>query len=129
MSEHAIFEQRARDALAKHLQVELREGKITINGKAKSFDIVNQDERIVGDVKHYRTTSGGNVPVAKRSTLNEYCWLMQLVEKYDSNKWRKLFVVGEDRGMLLKYVADFDRWLDDIEIYYFSYKDGIERIR
>ena len=54
-----------------------------------------------------------------------------MIDRYDShhNKWKKLFVVGEDRDMLLQYIKEFDAWLDDIEVYYFSYTDGIEKIR
>ena len=104
MTAYAEFERQARAALAEHLGVELHSGEININGKWKNFDIVNETERIVGDVKNYKTTSGGKRPAAKFSTLNEYCWLMQMVEKYhQSERWRKLFVVGEDKVMLLRY--------------------------
>ena len=127
----AEFERDARDALAKLLGVELRSEKIDINGRDKSFDIVNKTQRIVGDVKKYRKTESGKRPSAKFSVLIEYVWLMQMVEKYSqSGKWRKLFVIGEDRVMLSDYVKEFDKWLADIEIYYFSYKGGgIEKVR
>ena len=130
MADYARFEREARDALAEHLGIELHGDEISINGKWKNFDIVNKSQRIVGDVKNYRMTSGGNRPSAKFSVLNEYCWLMQMVEKYNQpGNWRKLFVIGEDKGMLLHYVKEFDAWLDDIEIYYFSSKSGIEQVR
>ena len=55
---------------------------------------------------------------------------MQMVEEYNQPRnWRKLFVIGEDKGMLLHYVKEFDAWLGDIEIYYFSKKNGIEKVR
>lgn len=130
MAVYAEFERKARDALAEHLGVELHNDKININGKWKSFDIVNKSQTIVGDVKNYKTTSSGNRPSAKFSVLNEYCWLMQMVEKYNPPRnWRKLFVIGEDKDMLRRYVKEFDVWLADIEIYYFSRKSGIEEIR
>ncbi len=130
MGNHVEFERQARDALAKHLGVELRVDKIDINGKLKSFDIVNKSQRIVGDAKNYETTSGGNTPSAKISTLNEYCWFMQMVEKYNPpGRWRKLLVIGEDKGLVQNYVKRHNKWIDDIEIYYFSYKNGIERVR
>ena len=130
MTAYAEFERLARAALADHLGIELYSGEININGKWKNFDIVNKPERIVGDVKNYRITSGGNRPAAKFSTLNEYCWLMQMVERYNQpERWRKLFIVGEDKRMLLDYIKEFDAWLDDIEIYYFSRETGIERVR
>ena len=130
MTKYADFEESARDALAEYLGVDLCEDRIDINGKWKKFDIVNQSEKIVGDVKNYKTTEGGYRPSAKFSVINEYCWLMQMIEKYNpTEKWRKLFVIGEDKEMLLQYVKEFDVLLDDIEFYYFSYKDGIEKIR
>ena len=130
MTAYAEFERQARAALSDHLGVELYSDEININGKWKNFDIVNKSERIVGDVKNYRITFGGNRPSAKFSTLNEYCWLMQMVERYNPpERWRKLFVVGEDKRMLLHYIKEFDAWLDTIEIYYFSRKTGIERVR
>ena len=130
MTTYAEFERQARDALAEYLRVELRSDEININGKWKRFDIVNKSQKIVGDVKNYRTTVGGNRPSAKFSTLNEYCWLMQMTEKYNQpGNWRKLFVIGEDKKMLLHYVKEFDAWLADIEIYYFSRESGIEKIR
>ena len=130
MVNSAEFERQARAALAKHMGVELYSDKISINGKLKSFDIVNKSKKIVGDVKNYRITSGGNRPSAKISILNEYCWFMQMVEKYNQpERWRKLFVIGEDKRMVRDYVRCHDAWLDDIEIYYFSGKTGIERIR
>ena len=130
MNPYAEFESAARKALATHLEINLDAGKISINGKEKSFDILNKGEKIVGDVKNYRTTKGGNRPSAKFSVLNEYCWQMELVEKFgNSGKWRKLFVIGEDKDMLLQYVKEFDPWLGDIEFYYFAYAEGIDRIR
>lgn len=126
----AEFERDARDALAKLLGVELRSEKIDINGREKSFDIVNKAQRIVGDVKNYTMTKSGNIPQAKLSTLNEYVWLMQMVEKYNqSGKWRKMFVIGEDIDVVRKYIEIHDNWLADIEIYYFSYKGGIKKVR
>ncbi len=129
MSQYAQFECDARNALEKHLKVKLYSGKVSIKGKEKSFDILNKDKRIVGDVKNYKTTSGRNRPSAKFSILNEYCWIMKMIENDSSEKWMKLFVIGEDREMLLQYVKEFDAWLDDIEVYYYSYKGGIEKIR
>lgn len=130
MNSSAEFERAARKALATHLKIDLATGKININGKEKSFDILNKGKKIVGDVKNYRTTESGNRPSCKFSTLNEYCWLIELVEKFsNSGKWRKLFVIGEDKDMLLQYIKEFKPWLDDIEFYYFSYEEGINKIR
>ena len=123
------FEEEGRKAIENKLEIQLPSGKININGKIKSFDLVNIGQKVVGDIKHYKTTSGGNRPSAKFSTLNEYVWLMQLVEKFDNSKWRKLFVVGEDMQMVKRYISEFDKWLGDIEFYYYSGDTGIKRVR
>lgn len=123
------FEVKARKAIEDELGIKLSSEKININGKFKNFDLVNIENKVVGDVKHYKTTAGGNRPSAKFSTLNEYVWLMQLLEKFEKTKWRKLFVIGEDMEMIKKYIVEFEVWLGDVEFYYFSINSGIKRIR
>lgn len=123
------FEIDARNALSKKLGVELYESTVSINGACKSFDIFNKNQRIVGDVKNYKMTKGGHQPSAKFSTLNEYVWLMQTLEKYTQEKWKKILVVGDDREALSKYLDRNSRWLDDVEVYYFSSNEGVERVR
>lgn len=112
------FENIARKAIENELGCILNGGKININGKVKDFDLLNIDEKIVGDIKHYKMTDGGNNPSAKISTLNEYAWLMQKLEQYEKQKWRKIFVIGEDLNLVKKYISTFDALLDDIEIYH-----------
>ena len=123
------FENKARTAIEKELGTKLPSGFLNINGKMKNFDLINEKLRIVGDIKNYKKTSGGNRPSAKFSILNEYVWLMQLLEKYDNKEWKKLFVIGEDLTMLKDYVKEFEKWLGNIEFYFFSTNSGIKRIR
>jgi hypothetical protein len=123
------FEGKARKAIEEEIKIKLSNEKVNINGKFKNFDLVNLQNKIVGDIKHYKRTSVGNRPSAKFSILNEYVWLMQLLEIFDNTKWRKLFVVGEDLEMLKNYVTEFEQWLGDIEFYYYSENTGIKRIR
>jgi len=123
------FEIKARKAIEEKLGVKLPSETVNINGKLKNFDLVNKEHFIVGDVKNYKKTAGGNRPSAKISILNEYVWLMQLLEKYDNKKWKKLFVVGEDLEMLNEYLQEFDKWLGDIEFYFFSSDTGLRKVR
>ena len=122
------FENNARKVIESELNIALPCGKIAINGKFKNFDLLNEEEKVVGDVKHYKTTSGGNRPSAKFSTLNEYVWLMQLLEKFDGHKWRKLLVIGEDLEMVKKYIDEFEKWLGDIEFFFYSKNSGLKKI-
>ena len=125
----SYFEEKARRAIEEELKMELPGGKVNINGKYKNFDLVNSQKKVVGDVKHYKATSGGNRPSATFSILNEYVWLMQLLEQFDGSKWKKLFVIGEDLEMIKKYITEFEKWLGDIEFYYYSEETGIKKIR
>jgi len=124
-----FFELEARKAIEEKLNMSLSSRGLLINGKIKNFDLVNEKNKVVGDIKNFKITSGGNRPSAKFSTLNEYVWLMQLLEKYDGHKCKKLFVIGEDLKMVKMYVNEFDKWLDDIEIYFYSKNDGLKKIR
>ena len=123
------FENIARKLIQTELETILNSGKININGKTKDFDLLNIDEKIVGDIKHYKMTSGGNNPSAKFSVLNEYAWLMQKLEQFDNQKWKKIFVIGQDRKVVEKYISTFDLWLDDIEIYFCDSDSTLEKMR
>lgn len=122
------FEEIARNAIQKKLGCKLNNGKLNITGKDKNFDLVNENKRIVGDVKHYSMTKGGNIPSAKFSTLNEYAWLMQRLERSTNLKWKKIFVIGADKPLVKKYIKTYGKWLDDIEVYYCSERGEINRI-
>ena len=123
------FEEIARNAIQKKLGCKLNNGKLNITGKDKNFDLVNENKRIVGDVKHYSMTKGGNIPSAKFSTLNEYAWLMQRLERSTNLKWKKIFVIGADKPLVKKYIKTYGKWLDDIEVYYCSERGEINRIK
>jgi len=103
----------------------LPEGSLDINGKRKRFDLVNAEHKVVGDVKFYKNTAGGNIPSAKRSTINEYVWLLQKLPE----DWRKFIVIGEDLAMAQKYVDDFSPWLEDVEILFFKRPDQLTYLR
>ena len=103
-SKHSQFENMAIKAIENELNIVLNGGKIDINGKAKNFDLLNTDKKIVGDVKNYKMLRSGKNPSAKFSTLNEYSWLMQKLEQYQNQKWRKIFVIGDDLTFVKKYM-------------------------
>lgn len=123
------FEDIARKAIQKELGCTLSNDTLDITGKSKNFDLVNKSKRIVGDIKYYSMTKGGNTPSAKFSTLNEYAWLMQRLENSTEYKWKKIFVIGPDLNMIKKYLKTYERWLDDIEIYYCSKSGKIDRMK
>jgi len=119
------FEREARQRMERELGLSLPDGGIDINGKCKRFDLVNVEHKLVGDVKFYKNTAGGNIPSAKRSTLNEYVWFLQKLPK----DWSKFIVIGEDLSMAQKYVDDFSPWLDDVSIIFFERPDKLIYLR
>ena len=123
------FEVVARKSIENELGTILNGGKIDICGKSKNFDLLNVDKKIVGDIKHYKMTAGGNNPSAKFSTLNEYSWLMQKLEQYQKQKWQKIFIIGKDPNVAKKYISTYDAWLDDIEIYFCDADGKLKKMR
>lgn len=123
------FEEIASKAIQKELGCNLNNEKINITGKDKKFDLVNEDRKIVGDIKYYSMTKGGNTPSAKFSTLNEYAWLMQRLEISTKHKWKKIFVIGTNEDIIKKYIKIYEKWLDDIEIYYCSENGRIKKFK
>jgi len=120
------FEEKARKYFESFLKMSLVCNSVEIEGKGKKFDLVNKENKVVGDVKFYKNTIGGNIPSAKRSTLNEYVWLMQKL----GNSWRKIIVIGEDKEMAQKYVNDFGLWLGNVEVWFFTRKrNNAEKLR
>lgn len=124
MLDYQKFEIKAKEKFEKIFGFSLRSAGVNINGKEKSFDMVNLNKRVVGDAKYYRNTKGGNMPAAKRSTANEYVWLLQKLNK----NVHKFLVIGEDRKMAEKYVKDFSPWLEEVEIYFFKIGKMPERL-
>jgi len=124
MQEWKQFENKARKACESKFRCKLPEEKVVINGKDKKFDLVNKEKGIVGDVKFYRNTSGGNIPSAKRSTANEYVWLLQKTKGFK----KKMLVMGEDMAMAEKYVSDFAPWIEGVEVYFFRRDKELKKI-
>jgi len=56
MNDWLDFEEKARKAIEEELKMQLKSGKVNINNKFKNFDLVNLENKVVGDVKHYKTT-------------------------------------------------------------------------
>jgi len=119
------YEESARVAISDHFGVDLQDIGLNIDGKTKRLDLVNTVAKYAGDVKFYKNTAGGNIPSAKRSTMNEYVWILQKLP----DDWTKFIVIGEDYEMASKYVNDFEPWLRDVDILYFERPDKIISLR
>lgn len=125
MSKYREIENGIRNFLNKEWKIDLKSKKVDINGKSKSFDLVDFEKGYYGDVKVYSNTKGGNVPSAKRSIANEYAFLLQKI-----NNSKKLFLVfAGDINMVKKYYDDFKPWLEipqKVHVYYYDNNKIIE---
>jgi len=120
-------EEIAKEKMENYFGVRLEKKRLNIFGKYKEFDLVNIEENIVGDVKHY--TFKGSNPAAQFSTISEYVWLMEKLEQSSGKKWRKFIVGLGNRETFVKYAKQYGPWLGDIEIYFIDENGKLETIR
>jgi len=117
----------AKEVMEEYLGVKLEKKKLNIFGKYKEFDLVNVEENIVGDVKHY--TFKGSNPAAQFSTISEYVWLMEKLEQSSGKKWRKFIVGLGNRNTFERYAKQYGPWLGDVEIYFIDDNGKLEILR
>jgi len=113
------FEQRAQQYFSQLWGVDLQERTVYISGRvpnqvsnqvSKTFDLVSQDSRYVGDVKRYKNIKS---PSAKLSTIAEYVWLLQKV------KADKVFMVfGLDPKVAERFLEAFRPLILPVEFYF-----------
>ncbi len=114
------FEINMRLILENKFNTTLPEEKISINGKEKSFDYLNNVLYIVGDAKFMTYTKSGNIPSGKISDINSTVWAMQLLDKFSKYRWTKFLVLGNSEKFAKYYVSKYKLWLGDMSIYYFD---------
>ena len=121
-----ITEDVAREIMSLELGVPLHKEKIDIYGKPKEFDLVNVRHRIVGDFKRFSYKGHAE---AEMSNLAEYVWLMEKLEKYTGDKWRKIIVGAGNEKTFRNFARRYNPWLEDVEIYFITPRRKVVRIR
>jgi hypothetical protein len=119
------FDKKGAEVMSKFLDIQLSKQKRDICGKQKSFDLVNVEHRVVGDVKNLDP----NYKQGDVSNMCEYVWLMEKLEKYTRRKWRKMIVGFGNRKIFADYARLYDSWLSDVEIYFIDDEKKVHRIR
>jgi len=120
-------EETLRKIISEYLKIPLTKAKVNICGKYKEFDIVNIEHKIVGDIKYYKFK--GSTPSAEFSTLSEYVWLMEKLEKCTNTKWRKIIVGAGNKRTFEEYAKRYGPWLEDLEIYFIDENNQVQIIR
>jgi len=113
------FEMDAREFLSKKWGVELEERKVKIGEAFKKFDMVSEDESLIGDAKYMKNIP---VPAAKWSDISECIWLLQKTKAK-----RKFMVFGQDIEIAERYLKRWSSIVKDIEFYFFDGKK-LERL-
>ncbi|MEM4736885.1 MAG: hypothetical protein QXD41_03360 [Nitrososphaeria archaeon] len=120
-------EEIAKRVMERHFGIKLEKKNVNIFGKYKEFDLVNIENCIVGDVKHY--SFKGINPSSEFTNLSEYCWLMEKLEKWSGKKWKKFIVGLGNKETFEKYVKQYGPWLGDIEIYFIDDNEKLMILR
>lgn len=116
-----------KELIASYLGIKLGPGAVLINGKPKRFDLLNEAERVVGDIKVF--TYEGPVPAAEHDNLFVYVCLMEKLERYTGSKWRKLIVGAGRRKTFEDFIRRYRPWLpEDLEVYFVDSNGNIERL-
>ena len=123
----AFNESQIRSIISKFLGISLSKERLSIYGKEKEFDLVNIENRVVGDIKSYRYS--GATPSAEFSTICEYVWLMEKLEESSREKWTKIIVGSGNREIFEKYARIYHPWLGNVEIYFVDNTGKVEKIR
>jgi len=107
----AKFEDIARRFMSKYFGVPLSQRKIL--NIPKSFDMVSDDGRIVGDAKYFTMVRGISIPPAKFSVIAEHVWLLE-----KTSAKHKFLVFGNDRRVPLEWLKRYGHLVKDITFYF-----------
>jgi len=119
MLESAKFEEKVRQLFIKKFNVGFESKKVTIKGVEKSFDLVSDDGKYIGDVKFYKNIK---TPAAKWSTIAEYVWLLEKTQAE-----HKFIVFGKDREVPVRWLERFGS-LTNIDFYFFK-SNKLEKLK
>ena len=99
--------------LSKHFETRLSAGRVA--GVPKTFDLVSDDCRIVGDAKYFTLVRGERLPPAKFSVIAEYVWLL---ERTDASN---IFLVfGNDKRVPALWLEKYGPLIRNLTFFFLS---------
>lgn len=113
------FEEFARTAMSKHLDVELTSRKV--EGHPKHFDLVSHDGSVVGDAKFLTLVHGKGLPPAKFMEIAGHVWLL---EQTPAN--RRFLVFGNQRRVAEWWLEKYGRLNRSVEFYFLAENGAID---
>jgi hypothetical protein len=116
------FEHFARMKMSEHFNTHL--DVRLVQPPNKRFDLVSEDESIIGDAKYYTLVRGSRLPPAKFAVIAEHVWLL---EKTDAQ--HKFLVFGNDRRVPQMWLAKYGPCVSDVVFYFLTPQGAIEQLR
>lgn len=113
MSEWKEFEDSVRGFLSERWGIQLEERAVRLTATyEKKFDLVSQDQKYIGDVKHLKNIK---TPAAKWSGIAECVWLLEKVTAE-----HKFLVFGKDKKVAARWLNKYGSLISDIKFYFFN---------
>ncbi len=107
------FEVAAQRAMSNYFGVSLSPGRV--GTVPKLFDLVSEDQTIVGDAKFYTMVRGAAPPPAKYSVIAEHVWLLEKTSA------RSTFLVfGNDRRVPEQWLNRYSRLVVDVSFFFLA---------
>jgi hypothetical protein len=118
----AEFEEKACIFMSKYYSQKLFAGKYP--GVPKTFDMLSDNNEIVGDAKFYTMVRGISLPPAKFATIAEHVWLL---EKTDAK--HKFLIFGNDKRVPKEWLKRYGGLVDGVDFFFYDVNDEkIERL-
>ena len=105
------FEKFARERMSRHLGVQLKERSPA--GFPKRFDLVSDDDGIVGDAKYLTLVGGLRQPPAKLMEITGHVWLLEKVAAR-----QRFLVFGNQREVPEMWLRKYGRLPTNVEFYF-----------
>ena len=90
----------------------------------KLFDLVSEDQSIVGDAKFYDLVRGKDDPPAKFSIVAEHVWLLEKVGAQD-----RFLVFGNNRAVPERWLNKYGDLVDGVSFLFISESGVLEQLR
>lgn len=116
------FEDFARTHMSRFFRTELR--KKSIGKIPKIFDLVSDENSIVGDAKFLTLVNGIKLPPAKLMEIAGHVWLLE-----NSPAMRRFLVFGNQREVPEWWLKKYGTLAHSVEFYFLSNQGDLERLR
>ena len=116
------FEEFARQKMGAHMHATFTERQPT--GFPTRFDMVSEDESIVGDAKYLTLVGGTRMPPAKFMEISGHVWLLERLKAE-----RRFLVFGNQRRVAEWWIEKYGHLVQTVEFYFLKDDGSLQRLR